>query len=106
MEITEVLDLLYELHQTKGQTIVMVLHDLNQACRYADCLIALKDGKTYAQGTPAQIMTEKMVYDVFNTESCIINDPIPQFPISNSPLCLEGSLGVMVTSLVCSERQQ
>ncbi|MEW5859102.1 MAG: ABC transporter ATP-binding protein, partial [Cyanobacteriota bacterium] len=48
----EVLDLLLELNQTQGRTLVMVLHDLNQACRYADYLVAVKEGCVYAHGTP------------------------------------------------------
>ncbi|QYO64594.1 ABC transporter ATP-binding protein [Leptolyngbya sp. 7M] len=65
----EILDLLYELNQTEGRTIVMVLHDLNQACRYADHLIAVKNGGVYAQGIPTNIMTETMVQEVFGVES-------------------------------------
>lgn len=79
----EVLDLLYELNQTKGRTIVMVLHDLNQACRYADCLVAIAQGKVVAQGEPAQIMTEALVREVFGLESRIIQDPV-----AGTPLCI------------------
>jgi iron complex transport system ATP-binding protein len=79
----EVLDLLYDLNQTQGRTIVMVLHDLNQACRYADHLIALRDGQVYAQGIPSQVMTETMVREVFGMESRIIDDPI-----AGTPLCI------------------
>ncbi len=60
----EVLDLLLELNQTQGRTLVMVLHDLNQACRYADYLVAVKEGCVYAHGTPMQVMTEEMVREV------------------------------------------
>ena len=79
----EVLDLLYELNQHEGRTIVMVLHDLNQACRYADWLIALRDGLIYAQGEPSQVMTEEMVRDVFGIDSCIVSDPI-----AGTPMCV------------------
>ncbi len=79
----EVLDLLYELNQTQGRTIVMVLHDLNQACRYADCLVAIAQGKVVAQGEPAQIMTETLVREVFGLESRIIQDPVV-----GTPLCI------------------
>ena len=57
----EVLDLLYELNQTQARTIVMVLHDLNQACRYADDLLVLRQGKVFVQGEPVTVMTEAMV---------------------------------------------
>ncbi len=77
----EVLDLLYELNQTQGRTIVMVLHDLNQACRYADYLIALRDGHICAQGAPSQVMTEDMVRQVFKVDCRIVRDPIVGTPM-------------------------
>ncbi|MBD2036891.1 ABC transporter ATP-binding protein [Leptolyngbya sp. FACHB-321] len=79
----EVLDLLYELNQTQGRTIVMVLHDLNQACRYAEHLVAIAQGQVVAQGAPAQIMTEALVQEVFGLESRIIQDPV-----AGTPLCI------------------
>ncbi|WP_347240096.1 ABC transporter ATP-binding protein [Phormidium sp. FACHB-592] len=79
----EVLDLLYELNQTKGRTIVMVLHDLNQACRYAEHLVAIAQGQVVAQGAPDQIMTEALVQEVFGLESRIIQDPV-----AGTPLCI------------------
>ncbi|HEY9763908.1 MAG TPA: ABC transporter ATP-binding protein [Trichocoleus sp.] len=79
----EVLDLLADLNHSQGKTIVMVLHDLNLACRYADHLIALKQGKVYAQGAPASIMTETLVTQVFGLESKIMPDPI-----AGTPLCI------------------
>jgi iron complex transport system ATP-binding protein len=79
----EVLDLLYDLNQTKGCTIVMVLHDLNQACRYADYLIVMHQGNIYAQGTPATTLTESVVSEVFGLESLIIPDPT-----TGTPLCV------------------
>ncbi|MEB3357717.1 MAG: ABC transporter ATP-binding protein [Synechococcales bacterium] len=78
----EVLDLLIDLNQT-GCTIVMVLHDLNQACRYADYLVALREGHVFAQGIPNEVMTEAMVREVFGLESRIVRDPI-----TGTPLCL------------------
>ena len=78
----EVLDLLYDLNEN-GRTIVMVLHDLNQACRYAHQIVALKEGQVYAQGTPQQVVTEKMVKDVFRLEAHIVTDPV-----TSTPLCV------------------
>lgn len=77
----EVLDLLYELNQREGRTIVMVLHDLNQACRYADYLVAVKEGRVFAQGDPMQIVTEAMVSEVFGLECRIIADPVVGTPM-------------------------
>jgi iron complex transport system ATP-binding protein len=79
----EVLDLLKDLNQTQNRTIVMVLHDLNHACRYADYLVALKEGAIAAQGHPAQVMTEEMVQTVFQLISRIIPDPI-----TGTPMCI------------------
>mgnify|MGYP002777528687 CR=1 FL=1 len=79
----EVLDLLHDLNRTQGKTIIMVLHDLNQACRYADHLIAIHRGKIYAQGRPEQVMTPNLIKDVFGLDAQIIADPI-----SGTPLCI------------------
>jgi len=79
----EVLDLLYELNQSEGRTIIMVLHDLNQACRYADHLVALRQGQVVAQGSPAQVVTVEIVRQVFGLESQIIQDPV-----TGTPLCV------------------
>lgn len=79
----EVLDLLYDLNQRQDRTIVMVLHDLNQACRYGDHLIALKEGQVYAQGNPQQVMTEALVRDVFGLDCRIVEDPV-----AGTPLCI------------------
>ncbi|NER83120.1 MAG: ABC transporter ATP-binding protein [Leptolyngbya sp. SIO1D8] len=79
----EVLDLLYDLNQREGRTIVMVLHELNQACRYADHLIAMKAGQVYAQGMPEKVMTETLVREVFGLDCRIVNDPV-----AGTPLCI------------------
>ncbi|MBD1896812.1 ABC transporter ATP-binding protein [Trichocoleus sp. DQ-A3] len=79
----EVLDLLLELNQTQGRTLVMVLHDLNQACRYADYLVAVKEGCVYAHGTPMQVMTEEMVRQVFGLGCRIVEDPV-----AGTPMCI------------------
>jgi iron complex transport system ATP-binding protein len=79
----EVLDLLHDLNTQQGKTIIMVLHDLNQAGRYADHLIALKAGTVYAQGNPREVMTESLVREVFGLKSRIIRDPVV-----GTPLCI------------------
>jgi iron complex transport system ATP-binding protein len=79
----ELLDLLDELQQIKGKTIVMILHDLNLSCRYGDYLVAIQQGKVYATGTPQQVMTEEMVRDVFNLECRIVPDPL-----ADTPMCI------------------
>ena len=79
----EVLDLLTDLNRERGTTIVMVLHDLNLAARYADRLVALTEGRLYAQGSPADVVTEEMVRDVFGMTARVVHDPV-----SGSPLVL------------------
>ncbi|MFC9427040.1 ABC transporter ATP-binding protein [Streptomyces sp. NPDC056987] len=77
----EVLDLLTDLNQARGTTIVMVLHDLNLAARYADHLIALAAGRLHAVGTPAEVLTRENVRAVFGLDSRIIEDPVSGRPL-------------------------
>ncbi|MBE1531908.1 ABC transporter ATP-binding protein [Actinomadura algeriensis] len=77
----DVLDLLTDLNATRGTTIVIVLHDLNLAARYADHLIALADGTVHASGTPADVLTEDTVRTVFDLDSRIIEDPVSGRPL-------------------------
>ena len=79
----EILELLRELNQQQNKTIIMVLHDLNLACRYADNLVAVHQGGIYAQGSPQEIMSEELVNRVFNLRCKIIDDPF-----FNTPLCI------------------
>lgn len=77
----EVLDLLHDLNQERGKTIVMVLHDLNHACRYADTLIAIRGGAIAAQGEPEQVVTETLVREVFGIDCRVIPDPVTGTPL-------------------------
>jgi iron complex transport system ATP-binding protein len=77
----EVLDLLYDLNRTRGRTIVMVLHDLNHACRYADTVIAVRNGQIAAHGAPCEVITEALVREVFGIECRIIDDPVSGTPL-------------------------
>ncbi|GAA1695516.1 ABC transporter ATP-binding protein [Microbacterium sediminicola] len=76
----EVLDLLTDLNRDRGTTIVMVLHDLNLAARYADEIIALKNGRIAAQGPPAAVVDADMVEEVFGMPSTVIIDPVSGKP--------------------------
>jgi iron complex transport system ATP-binding protein len=82
----EVLDLLAGLVAGHGRTVVMVLHDLNQACRYADHLVALRDGRLHASGAPAEIVDAAFVQDVFGLPARVVQDPV-----TGTPLCLPES---------------
>jgi iron complex transport system ATP-binding protein len=77
----DVLDLLADLNQRLGRTIVIVLHDLNQACRYADHLIALREGRILAEGPPSSVVTEALVEAVFGLPTRIITDPVSGTPL-------------------------
>lgn len=77
----EVLDLLTDLNRDRGTTIVMVLHDLNLAARYADQLVMMADGRVHGAGEPAVVLTEKAVKDVFGLDGRVIEDPTTGKPL-------------------------
>lgn len=77
----DVLDLLAELNRRDGRTVVCVLHDLNQAARYADHLVAMRDGKVVAEGPPDTVVTEATVTDVFGLDVRVIADPVTGTPL-------------------------
>lgn len=79
----EVLDLLFDLNEKEGRTVVMVLHDLNLACRYAHNLIAVSNQGVYFQGRAEDVMTRETVKQVFNMDCEIIKDPL-----FGTPLCI------------------
>ncbi|PSJ24863.1 cobalamin/Fe(3+)-siderophore ABC transporter ATP-binding protein [Streptosporangium nondiastaticum] len=81
----EVLDLVRRLNRERGRTVVAVLHDLNQAARYADHLVAMKAGRIVAQGRPADIVTADLVREVFGLQSVVVPDPV-----TGSPLVVPG----------------
>ena len=77
----EVLDLLTDLNEAEGATVVMVLHELNLACRYADHLIVMRDGAIVAAGVPGEILTEQVVEDVFGMRCRVVPDPVSATPM-------------------------
>ncbi len=77
----EVLDLLTDLNRQRGTTIVMVLHDLNLAARYADELFAVKDGRLYLSGAPEAVVTAPMVRDVFGMDAGEVPDDVSGTPL-------------------------
>ncbi|MFD5198571.1 ABC transporter ATP-binding protein [Streptomyces sp. NPDC058375] len=87
----EVLDLVRQLASpaadgTRGRTVVTVLHDLNQAARYADRLVAMKEGRIVAEGAPGDVVTAELVREVFGLEAVIVPDPV-----TGSPLVVPGA---------------
>jgi len=77
----EVLDLCARLHEEQQRTLVAVLHDLNQAARYATQLIAMRDGRVVAQGPPGEIVTADLVEQVFDLPCQVIQDPQTGTPL-------------------------
>ncbi|MCP9268586.1 ABC transporter ATP-binding protein [Xenorhabdus sp. XENO-1] len=76
----ELLDLCQRLHR-QGKTLVLVLHDINLALRYASRLIMMKNGQIYAEGVPEEIVTEQSIADVFGLDCRIIRDPESDKPL-------------------------
>lgn len=76
----DVLELVRGLH-AGGRTVVMVLHDLNQAARYSDHLIAMRAGRVVAAGAPAAVLTPELVADVFSVRCRILTDPDSRTPL-------------------------
>ncbi len=76
----EVLDLLTDLNRARGTTIVMVLHDLNLAARYADRLVAISSGRLCVSGAPSEVLNEVTVKTLFGMECRIIADPLSGRP--------------------------
>ncbi|MCI4066700.1 ABC transporter ATP-binding protein [Micromonospora sp. R77] len=77
----EVLDLCARLHEEQGRTLVAVLHDLNQAARYATHLVALRDGRVVAAGEPRRVVTAELVGEVFGLRCRVIDDPETGTPL-------------------------
>ena len=61
----------------------MVLHDVNQACRYADLLVAMRNGRIHAAGAPSEIVDADLIEDVFGLPAHVIDDPV-----TGTPLCV------------------
>ncbi|GAA3291488.1 ABC transporter ATP-binding protein [Streptomyces cinereospinus] len=77
----DVLDLITDLNRHQGRTVVMVLHDLNQACRYADHVVAMKAGRVVGEGAPAEVVTAAMVEEVFGLRCVVGDDPVSRTPM-------------------------
>jgi iron-siderophore transport system ATP-binding protein len=84
----EILDLLFELNEKEKRTIVMVLHDLNLACRYAHNIVAVKDKGIFAQGKPEYVINSNLVEKVFGMNCEITIDPL-----FGTPMCIPHGKG-------------
>ncbi|MEV6371669.1 ABC transporter ATP-binding protein [Micromonospora musae] len=77
----EVLDLLHRLRVERGRTVVAVLHDLNQAARYADHLVAMRSGAVVAAGPPREILNAELVREVFGLDCVVVPCPVTGAPL-------------------------
>ncbi|WP_228386246.1 ABC transporter ATP-binding protein [Ornithinicoccus halotolerans] len=77
----EVLRLLRRLNEERQVTVAMVLHDLDEACRYADHLVAMCEGEVVAQGAPREIVTPELVEEVFGVRCMTVPDPVTGTPL-------------------------
>ncbi|RHW63449.1 ABC transporter ATP-binding protein [Clostridium botulinum] len=77
----EVLELLYDLNKKQKCSIVMVIHDLNLAARFADYMIAIRSGKVISKGVPEIVMTSSVLRETFNIDVEIVKDPRTHRPV-------------------------
>ncbi|KAA9006592.1 ABC transporter ATP-binding protein [Paenibacillus spiritus] len=89
----EVLQLLQRLNEREGRTIIMVVHDLNHASRYAQHMVAIKSGSVVSEGSPEVVMTPDVLREVFGIEADIVTDPR-----TGLPLCLPYELAMRQAS--------
>ena len=82
----EVLDLLAHLNRIRDTTVVMVLHDLQLAARYADHLVVMLDGRIHRQGPPEKVLTPGVVREAFGLEAVVVPDPV-----AGSPMVVPGA---------------
>ncbi|WP_085991062.1 ABC transporter ATP-binding protein [Oceanobacillus senegalensis] len=83
----EILELLERLNKQEKKTIIMVLHDLNQAARFSDYIIALSKGKLVRMGTAEEVITPEVLAEVFHIDALIRHDPR-----TNKPMCMTYNL--------------
>ncbi|MDM5357299.1 ABC transporter ATP-binding protein [Peribacillus sp. ACCC06369] len=88
----EVLELLQRLNVEQERTIVMVLHDLNQAARFADYIIALKDGEIVKAGDCEEVITHEVLKEVFHIDAVIGRDQRTNKPMCSTYNLLKGDL--------------
>ncbi len=83
----EILELLEDLNKEHGCTILMVLHDLNLASKFADHMIAFREGRVVKAGTPCEVMNNETLKEVFEIDAAIVTDPL-----SSRPVCMSYQL--------------
>jgi len=76
----QILELLSRLNDDFDVTVIMVLHDLNQAARYSDTMVVLSNGAIHSKGHPRKVLTEGMLTEVFNVQSRVVFDDVYNRP--------------------------
>ncbi|GKU26656.1 iron-dicitrate ABC transporter ATP-binding protein [Clostridium folliculivorans] len=79
----EILELLKDLNEKQNRTIVMVIHELNNAARFADYMVGVKEGNIVCDGSPDEVMTKENLKVLFNIDAEIVKDPR-----ENKPVCI------------------
>ncbi|UOR11695.1 ABC transporter ATP-binding protein [Halobacillus amylolyticus] len=97
----DILDLLFDLNKDNGRTVVMVLHDINLACRYADHIVAVKDKTVYAQGKPEDVINCDLMQHVFEMTCDVREDPI-----FGTPMCIPHGKGRCLIKQAQAEAQE
>ncbi|MBP2002269.1 iron complex transport system ATP-binding protein [Paenibacillus shirakamiensis] len=72
----EVLELVRSINRELGITVVMVLHDLNQASAYSDRICVLRDGQVMMTGSPKDVLTPELIRDVYGVEAEITHHAV------------------------------
>ncbi|MFB4313997.1 ABC transporter ATP-binding protein [Actinomadura sp. 21ATH] len=97
----EVLQLVTRLREERGLTVLMVLHDLDLASRFAERLVALRNGRVAAEGPPAQVVTRELLREVFGVDGRVGRDPergwpvcYPDEPVSDTSMTADATAGV------------
>lgn len=77
----EVLELCRRLNREQGRTVALVLHDLDQACRYADHLVVMREGRVIDAGSPDEVMSEGLIAEAFGLEAMVVPHPVTGTPM-------------------------
>jgi len=76
-----VLELCRRLNREQGRTVALVLHDLDQACRYADHLVVMREGRVIDAGSPDEVMSEGLIAEAFGLEAMVVPHPVTGTPM-------------------------